>query len=404
MDSPAFKRTHITEVERNRLLDKLDLSDAQRGKAPRRGAARLEYRVRDIPMSVNHPGGGFGRYIVLGRNLSSGGISLIHSGFLHNGTECRLALTLPRGGAKTLIGKVLFCRLAAGTMHEVGVKFHEKIDIEEFASCDLKRTSDDPEAREAMRPLRGNALVVCASEAERRLMDARLRQSGLNPVPVDCPGAALDQVKLLPYALVIIALDLPDGGASALVESLMAASFPGSIVGLASDDAPTENGRAIDMGMQGCIMKPVRSESMHLLLAKIMRANPNKFDDGAPITSALSGEKGSEDLIQFFLSAAREAASIIAGAVAADDAKKVRKECHTLKSIAGGYGFQSVAESARQVMLILDSGGTVGEASSRVNALLNVLARLSSDRDDQAGEGGAKSGEHSSPVQGKHAA
>jgi DNA-binding NarL/FixJ family response regulator len=398
VDSPNFKRTNMTEVERTRLLDKLDMADQQRGKSPRRATARLEYRVRDIPLSVNHPGGGMGRYIVLGRNLSSGGISLLHSGYLHNGTECRMALTLPRGGAKTLIGKVVFCRLAAGTIHEIGVQFSEKIDLNEFASSDLKRLSDDPEVRAAMQPLRGNVLLVAASEAERRLLEARLKQSGLNPTVVDRAGAAVDQVKLLPYSVAVIDLNLPDPGAAALVESLTAAGFLGSIVGLAGDDSPTEFGRAVDMGMQGCIMKPVRHEAMHTLLSKVMRANTNKVDDGAPITSALAGESGADDLIQFFLSASREAAVAIETGVQKGDIKAVRKECHSLKSIAGGYGFQSVAESARQVMLSLDSTMSLEEAAGRITALLNVLSRLSPDRpvgdesEDGAGDSKGRDG------------
>lgn len=389
MDAPSFKRTNMTDVERTRLLDKLDMADQQRGKSPRRATARLEYRVRDIPLSVNHAAGGFGRYIVQGRNLSSGGISLLHAGYLHNGTECRMALTLPRGGAKTLMGKVVFCRLAGGAMHEIGVQFSEKIDLDEFASPDLKRMNDDPEARAAMQPLRGNVLLVAASEAERRLLEARLKQSGLNPTAVDRAGAAVDQVKLFPYSLAVVDLNLPDPGTAALVESLKAAGFLGSIVGLAGDDSPTENGRAIDMRMQGCIMKPLRHEAMHTLLSKVMRSNTNKVDDGATITSTLAGESGVDDLINFFLTAAREAALAIASAVQKGDAKGVRKECHSLKSIAGGYGFQSVAESARQVMLTLDSTMSLEESGGRITALINVLSRLSPDKPPAPGATGA---------------
>ncbi len=385
MDGPSFKRMQITEAERVRLLEKLDVADATKAKCPRRSSARLEYRVRDIPLSVNHPGGGVGRYIVLGRNLSSGGISLLHPGYLHTGTECRLALALPRGGVKTLIGKVVFCRLAAGTIHEIGVQFSDKIDIEEFATPEFKRTSDDPEVRASMQPLRGNVLLVAASEAERRLLDARLRQTGLNPTVVDHAGAAVDQVKLLPYVAAVIDLNLPDPGPAALVETLMSLGFPGSIVGLAGDDSPKENQRAIDMGMHGCIMKPVRAEAMHTLLSRLIRNNMNKIDDGAPIVSSIAGEKGADDLIQFFLTAAHEAGAAISGAVQKGDAKTVRKECNTLKSIAGGYGFQSVAEAARQVVTSLDSSESLEDSMGRVTALLNVLTRLSADKDPDTG-------------------
>lgn len=388
MDSPKFKRTMISDAERSRLLDKLDQTEQRGGKNPKRAAARLEYRVRDIPLSVNHPGGGVGRYIVLGRNLSSGGISLIHAGYLHNGTECRMALTLPSGGAKTLIGKVVFCRLASGQMHEIGVEFTEKIDVQQFASASVRRLNDDPEVRASLMPIPGNAIIVAPAEADRRLIESRLKQSGLNPTPVDRAGAALDQVKLLTYALAVVDLGLADPGPAALVESLKKAGYVGCIVGLAADESPSERQRAIDMGMHDCIFKPMRFEAMHTLIAKLMRSNGGNIDGGSPIISTIAGEHGAEDLIKFFLGAAGEAAAAIAAAVHKNDLKTVQKECQSLKSIAGGYGFQPVVESARQVLQALEVSPSIQAASGRISALLNVCNRLSAGDGESPGDAG----------------
>lgn len=383
MDSPNFKRIDITEADRSRILDKLDQSDTNGPKNPRRATARLDYRIRDVPFTVVHPGGGFGRFLVLGRNLSTGGISLLHAGYLHSGTECRLALVMPRGGAKTMLGKVVFCRLVAGKIHEIGVQFCEKIDIAEFVMPETKHVSDDPELRAASQPLSGNVLLVCPGEAERRLLTARLKQSGLNVSAVDRAGAGLDQVKLMPYAALVCDLGLPDPGAAAFVESLRKTGFAGPIVGAASDDSPGETQRAIDVGMQGCITRPLRHDAMHQVLMKVLRESGATLDLGAPIASNMSGDPGADELIQFFITHARECAGKITGAIPQADVAAIRKECHSLKSIAAGYGFPSVGEAARQAMTALDATMSLEESISQVQALLNVCSRLTNDRPDQ---------------------
>ncbi len=377
---PLFKKLEMTEPERARILDKLDTAEQKNPKGPRRDAARLEYRVRDIPFSVNHPGGGVGRYIVLARNLSTGGISLLHAGYLYCGTECRLALTMPRGGAKTMIGKVVFCRLVAGQIHEIGVQFMEKIDLAEFAAPSQKRLSDDPEVRAAMQPLSGNALLVTTSGAERKLLQTRLKQSGLNPTAVDRAGAAVDQIKLLPYTVVVCELALPAPGAGELVQTLRRSGYTGAVVGIAAEESPVEYQRAIDAGMHGCIMKPIKHDAMHQVLMKAMRDAGCKMDDGGPIVSSLATDPASGELVQFFISHAKEAASAIVGAIKKNDLAAVRKECHSLKSIAGGYGFQSVAEAARQAVTNLDATMSIEESMPQVQGVLNVCGRLTAEK------------------------
>lgn len=379
MEGPRFRDSRLSETERNRLLDKLEQADLARPKCPRRDTARVEYRVRDVPFSVNHPGGGVGRYIVLGRNLSTGGVSLLHSGYIHPGSECRLALTLPRGGAKTLIGTVVFCRHAAGKIHEVGVQFTEKIDVAEFTLPDARRLSDDPEARACSAPIHGTALLIAASEAQKRLLVARLRQSGLDVTAVDNAGAGVDQARLLPYRLIVCDLALPDPGPSGLLRRLRENGFNGPIVGAAAEEGAAEIKRAVEMGMNGCIQRPVNHDAMHRMLLRVIRESGGA-DTDAPISSTMAGESGAEELIEFFISHARQSCSIITSAVTSGDVAAVRKECHGLKSIAGGYGFQSVAEAAKQAMTTLDASMSLEESMPKVQALLNVCSRLTGDK------------------------
>lgn len=376
MSTPTFKKTNITEAEHAQLLVRLDSRDRAGGANPRRASARMEYRVRDIPISVNHPGGGIGRYIVLGRNLSAGGISLLHAGYMHTGTDCRMVLTMAKGGAKTLIGKVVFCRLVAGHIHEIGVQFSQKIDMTDFVDPEGKRVSDDPDARALMDMMRSNALIASASEADRKVLTACLKQSGFNATPVDCAGAALDQVKLLPYTIAVVDLNLPEPGPKMLVKALTDSGYSGCIIGLATTEVPGDYEKAVGMGMGGCILRPVKHEGVHAEVSKVLKA-AGVTDDASPITSKLAKERGASDVLEYFVSAARQGAGAISAALPKSDLQSIIKECQTLKSIAGGYGFQSVAEAARQALVSLEGTKSVSDSMGRITALLNLCSRLS---------------------------
>ncbi len=66
------------------------------------------------------------------RNLSRAGISLLHGKFVYGGTNCIAGLRTLDGQITPVHGKVIWCRLVTGRVHELGVQFDEPIDIEQF--------------------------------------------------------------------------------------------------------------------------------------------------------------------------------------------------------------------------------------------------------------------------------
>ena len=74
------------------VLDRLD--DAARKKTPneRRAHERLKYRASDIALIIVHPGGTMSRVVARARNVSAGGIAVLHSGYLHPGSEVSIIL------------------------------------------------------------------------------------------------------------------------------------------------------------------------------------------------------------------------------------------------------------------------------------------------------------------------
>jgi hypothetical protein len=146
----------LTDSERDRLLDRLDRGAsrkprvAQGAAIERRKHPRLEYREADVPLVVEHPGGGGAWLLVCARNLSAGGMAFIHGGFLHVGSRCRLMLHRLNGKRELIGGEIVNCRHVEGALHEFSVRFDHKIEPSEFVA-ELKpadASEDSPEAAE----------------------------------------------------------------------------------------------------------------------------------------------------------------------------------------------------------------------------------------------------------------
>ncbi len=104
MDSEFITHVRMNAHQRSKLLCRLDESPGMGRAIERRRQARIEYRVPDIAVVVQHPGGGSGKFLVHARNISAGGLAFIHGGFVHPGSECQVDLTRRDGRSLKVAG------------------------------------------------------------------------------------------------------------------------------------------------------------------------------------------------------------------------------------------------------------------------------------------------------------
>ncbi len=71
-------------------------------------------------------------YALAPRNISCTGMSLLHGKFVYGGTNCVIGLQALDGQVVPTHGKVIWCRLITGRVHELGIRFDEPIDVGEF--------------------------------------------------------------------------------------------------------------------------------------------------------------------------------------------------------------------------------------------------------------------------------
>lgn len=369
----------VRPMDRKQLLDNLDHAAKEGGGGQsRRANQRMEYRADKIQVTVTHPGGTPGRFYVKARNLSSGGISFIHGGFLHIGTECKIVLVSVTGEEKIILGKVRSCRYVSANVHEVGVKFYEKLDISRFVNPYSKVTSTDGAPAIGPAPveekpitLSGEALVVSSNAVELKTLAQRLDVSGMNVVQADCVGTALDQLKRLPIDVVLWADGADVKTVASQIATVRGAGYKRAIVAVVTSDSPPPPAALDPGGLCNVIARPIDVTDLVKMISELTQKT-----DSAPILSELTPASGSNDLINFFVDQTKTAARELAEALAANDIEAARKTCRSLKSTAGGYGFPGVAEAARHADSTLDSAAQLADATKQVQSLVSMLKRV----------------------------
>jgi hypothetical protein len=125
----------LNEAQWGQLLDRIES-----GKGPtvpatrdRRDLDATRYPlVRPAAMRVVHPGGNVTSHLVRTRNLSAGGVGILHSSFLHPGTACHFAIKTIHGENVAVPARILWCRHVEGRCHELGLRFDRMLQIDEF--------------------------------------------------------------------------------------------------------------------------------------------------------------------------------------------------------------------------------------------------------------------------------
>jgi hypothetical protein len=133
----AFQNmVRLTPAQRDALLDQMDLpsAPARRSKQTARVHPRLRFRRSDIALIIHHPDRTESAFIVCSRNISAGGIALLHGGYVNRGAPCRVRLVERGGVTRWLTATAVNCRHVEKTLHEINIKFDQPINVADFVA------------------------------------------------------------------------------------------------------------------------------------------------------------------------------------------------------------------------------------------------------------------------------
>lgn len=245
----------LSDSERAEVLRRLE-GRLEPSSQELRGDARHEYRGHNVHLDVHMEGGRVGRYLTFSRDLSASGLSLVHGGFVYPGTPCQVTLTTLNGENDTIEGVVMRCEYVRGTLHELGIRFNQRIDPRRFASSAGESLSDC--AIEALASRDERILFLDDSEAELMLFRHHMRMTGFDVVTARDARGACQQIGGTGVDLFVCDLDLGPKQRSGeeVIQLARGAGFSRPILALTGQSRASRIRLAKQNGASTILLKP----------------------------------------------------------------------------------------------------------------------------------------------------
>ncbi|MEL7472041.1 MAG: PilZ domain-containing protein [Planctomycetota bacterium] len=282
----------LTQRDLRALLDKLDGDpsnpDESRSMVDTgRTYARHNFRLNAVNVEIMHAEQAdtvASTIRVAARNISAGGVGLLHRGFVHLGTQVRVHLPLAKQGLTPVPGGVRRCQHISGVAHELGVQFDENIDLDEVSWLDLSyawHTYDKVRAHE----LSGTVLYADASRlAQMRFLDV-IRGTRLTASKVsDAEEALRAMIKGVDVAL--IAGDLGQDRADSLFHAARHLELTTPMIYVTDNvDQTALRDRLVALRPDSFVRKPLEKATLLRAIAEFV-AKPPEADGHTDIDAA----------------------------------------------------------------------------------------------------------------------
>ncbi len=352
-------------------LDQLDrLASAFRGPERRRGG-RSAYRqtARLTITQANNPPL---RLVVETRNLSPRGLGFLAGQFIYPGTRGQIQFSGPHGEEYRLGGTVVRCRYLPGTgcLHEVGMRFDEKIDAILRYGTDLSR--------------RQRILVVDPRGPTGRLVCADLSTSQFELIIATTATQACDRAISEPIDLVLMELRMAHASGARIAAILRSAGCHAPILAITPPGTPGAPGAA-PAGCDAFAAAPVTSQFIRRLLQKFARAvseAPAEPDPEPLPEPALEPELGTA--IESFVAALPDQLTELAGALQAWNTDALAALAGSLRSDGQYAGHLDIRDAAADLERAIATNADTQHVAAALRRLIDCCRELP-DEHDSAG-------------------
>lgn len=205
------------------LLHKLDtLGASAEGSEsppdPRRIDTRLAFTEPLVRVQIEDERRSKREIVLACRNISQGGVGLLHSSFMYPGTLATVFLRRTDGTSPGLKGKVVRVQHRGGVVHEIGVSFDKDINPRDYINTDFTQAAPMFE-RVAPERLLGEVVVIASDPALVSLTRAMLRGTGLKLRFAETVAEALEACHKA-VDMVLVELDFDKMSGPELVKKL----------------------------------------------------------------------------------------------------------------------------------------------------------------------------------------
>ncbi len=160
------------------LLSRLESGKHDGVAEPRRVHTRVPFADPFVRVIVDGDHANQREMLLACRNLSRGGVGLLHSTFMYPETRVTAYLQRNDGTAPALRGRVVRVQHRGGVVHEIGIKFDKEINPRDYLPGDITETVPSFE-RVTPEKLHGSVVFSTASEGVRNAVKEFLSETDL---------------------------------------------------------------------------------------------------------------------------------------------------------------------------------------------------------------------------------
>lgn len=339
------------------LLDAAAPNDDDRGEAFRRPGVRLEVRQR---------AGEQARYIVFTDRLWSGGLTVLHGGYLHPGLQARVTLDAA-GEARRLDAGIVHCAHLQGRIHLLELAFTDPID-----ETDLRVITTPQETRPKAPPvdpasLLGTVLHVERSELDHRLLLHHTARTGLTVTRAGSGAKASALLREAKVDAVLCDLDLEDTTGEELIGRMRREQYEGPVAIVTGVKSTERLKAALKAGACDVLLKPFQPERLFQALGRMLTPS------GAASSSAKrAGVSGGvlEHAARIDRHSLRKCITELPQAIIDRDYDAVEVLCERLREASERLGVTTIATAAATVLETLRRSGSVVGAASELRTLI----------------------------------
>ncbi len=351
------------------LYESLD-ANTPAGASRKRDFVRWPFRFASIHVTIQQPGNSVPSTVkVACRNLSCGGISLLHNSYLHVGGKVTVTLPHPETGPMAIGGYITRCNHVKGVIHEIGVKFDKPIQAREFVRSDPFSDSFSLENVDPIK-LQGCVVYVDDSAMDQKIVQHYLRETQIR---LRMASTAQEGLKLVGEGcdLILCDYDIPGMSGVEFVSEIRRQGIRTPLIIATSDTSQTTKDKLQGSEVNAFLAKPLAQGMLLRALAEFMMVGKSI----GTANSSIPRDHPNYVLVDAFLQQLPGFLKRLNEAIAKEDATACRGVALQLKGLAPTVGFEGIAALADEAATMVSASMSVTESIRPLRALVAICER-----------------------------
>ena len=361
----------LNKRDLDELLDELDSVETERPSGTKRKHTRRQFRQVSLDLQIIRQGGSTSRIQVCTRNLSSTGLSVLHSSYQHSGTRVQLSLPGIDGKPINVKGAIVRCIHRRANIHELGVLFDKPVDTKKVIVAGI---FSDWFSLEKVDPadLKGSLLYIDESEADRRLIRNHLVDTSMS---VATAGSAQEGIERASegYDLIIADYHLEQIDGKPITESLREVGVQTPVILITGDISASTAQRIAKANAQAYLAKPVQQALLLRALAEFLIVDGSR--SRLTFACTLSADHPNASLVESFVADLHAFAESIKNTIEKNDVDACLTKLAKIKGSAASMGFALIGEMAEKAHTTLVASTSIEESSPILNRLIAACKR-----------------------------